>query len=71
MDEDVAVGDGDCLVVRVGDADDADGGLVAGRTEGTAAQEEHEVVELDGEEGERRFQEVIKEGDALPVVAAS
>jgi hypothetical protein len=71
VDEDVAGGHPDGLVVGVGDADDADGGLVAGRAEGVAAEEEDEVVELDGEEGEGREEEVVEEGERLPLIAAA
>lgn len=71
VDEDIAGGDGDDLVVGVGDADDADGGLVGGRAEGPAAEEEYEAVEEGDEENDGRGEEVVEEGEGLPLVAAA
>lgn len=54
VDEEVAGGDVDVgAVVGVGEADDADGGLVAGRCEGAAAEEEDDAVDDCDEEVER------------------
>lgn len=51
VDEDVAGGDahGVRLIVRVGDADNAHGGLVPRRVKGPAAEDEDDVVEERGE----------------------
>lgn len=69
--EDVAGGHVDDLVVGVGDADDADGGLVRRRVEGVAAQEEDGAVEADGDEGERGGEDVVEDGERLPLIAAA
>jgi hypothetical protein len=45
VDENITVRDVDLEIMRVGDADNADGGLVAGRKKRTAAEEEDNMVE--------------------------
>jgi hypothetical protein len=71
VDEDVARRDGDLFVVRVRDTDDFDGGLVAGRVKGAAAQEEDDIVEAGDEECEGGGEEVVDEGVGIPLVAAT
>lgn len=70
MDKDVAGGDLDKVVVRVGDADDAYGRLVARRLERGAAEDEEEAVEERDEEGEGR-EYVVDEGEAIEGIAAA
>lgn len=51
MDENVAVGHADGLVVRVRDAYNTNRGLVARGLKGSAAEEENDVVEEEREVG--------------------
>lgn len=72
VDKDVAVGHLNCrLVVRVRDTDYADGLLVAGWAKWAAAQPDEDVVDVDGEKGERRQKEMVKYGEALPLIGAA
>lgn len=68
VDEDVSRRDVDELLVGVRYADDADGWSVAGRNKWAAAEEEQDVVELDGDEGQRREEQLVEQGEALPLV---
>ncbi|KAI6759486.1 hypothetical protein HG530_010166 [Fusarium avenaceum] len=45
VDENITIRDVDLEIMRVGDADHADGGLVTGRKKRTTAEEEYNVVE--------------------------
>jgi len=71
VDEDVARGDADDLVVGVGDADDADWRAAARRVEGRAAQEEREVVEARDEVRQRRREQVVEQRRAVEALAAA
>ena len=71
VDEDIAFRDGDGLVVGIGDAYNPDGGFPPRGVESMAAQKEDNAVEDDGEEGERRGQKVVEEGQRFPLVWAA
>lgn len=68
VDENVTGGDVDELFVSVGYADDADGGSAARRSERLAAEEEQEVIDIDGDEGQRREEKLVEQSEALPLV---
>jgi hypothetical protein len=68
VDENVTWRDINELVVSVGDADDADGWSVTRGNEWAPTEEEQDVVELDGDEGQWREEELVEEGEALPLV---
>lgn len=68
MDENVTGGDVDELFVSVGYADDADGGSAARRGERLASEEEQEVIDIDGDEGQWREEKLVEQSEALPLV---
>lgn len=71
VDENVTVGDGYSLAMCVGNANDANGGLVSWGVEGFAAEEEDEVVKVDSQEVQGGGEEVINEGWGFPLAAAA
>lgn len=68
MDENVAGGDVDELFVGVGYADYADGGSSPWRSEWLSSEEEQEVVDVDGDEGQWREEKLVEESEAFPLV---
>lgn len=68
MNENVTGRDVDELVVSVGYADDADGGPVTRRDERAATEKEQDMVQLDADKGQWREEELVEEGEALPLV---
>lgn len=71
VDEDVPRRHVDDLVVRVRDAHYAEGGLVPRRAERCAAQEQDEMVEVGGEVGEGREEQLVEHGELLPLALAA
>ncbi|KAF1737906.1 hypothetical protein CRV24_003536 [Beauveria bassiana] len=70
VDQDVPVGHVDGQVVRVRDAHDAHGRLAARLAQGSPSQPDEDVVEVDREKGERREEQVVEHGEALPLRGA-
>lgn len=68
MDENVAGGDVDELFVSIGYADYADGRSSPRRNEWLSSEEEQEVIDVDGDEGQWREEELVEESEAFPLV---
>lgn len=68
MNEDVARGDVDHLVMGVGDTDNSNGWFATRRNKRLASEEEKDVIEPDGDECQWREEKLVEEGEALPLV---
>lgn len=68
VNEDVAGGDVDHLVVGVGYADDSNSWFATRRDKRLASEEEKNVIEPDGDECQWREEKLVEESEALPLV---
>jgi hypothetical protein len=56
------------LIVSVGYTDDANSGSTARRNKRLASEEEENVIEIDGDEGQWREEKLVEESETLPLV---
>lgn len=68
VNEDVARGDVDHLIMGVGYADDSNSWFAARRNKRLASEEEKDVIEPNGDESQWREEKLIEESEALPLI---
>lgn len=68
VNENVARGDVDHLVMGVGYADDSNSWLATRRNKRLASEEEKDVIEPDSDESQWREEKLVEESEALPLV---